>query len=72
MRFERMRDGVEAYEKVRILREKYASRPEALKPLEDAIDKFGSYKLTDPALPWTDILAEANAALNQVSKDLAE
>ena len=40
MRFERMRDGVEAYEKVRILREKYADQPEALKPLEDAIDKF--------------------------------
>lgn len=72
MRFERMRDGVEAYEKVRILREKYADRPEALKPLEDALEKFGSYKLTDNSLPWTDILAEANAALNQVSKDLAK
>lgn len=72
MRFERMRDGVEAYEKVRILREKYSDRPEDLKPLEDAIDKLGSYKLTDNTHPWTDILFEANAALNQVSKDLAE
>ena len=72
MRFERMRDGVEAYEKVRILREKYSDRPEELKPLEDAIDKLGSYKLTDNTHPWTDILFEANAALNQVSKDLAE
>ncbi len=71
MRFERMRDGVEAYEKVRILREKYSDRPEDLKPLEDAIDKLGSYKLTDNTHPWTDILFEANAALNQVSKDLA-
>ena len=72
MRFERMRDGVEAYEKVRILREKYSDRPEELKPLEDAIDKLGSYKLTDNTHPWSDILFEANAALNQVSKDLAE
>ena len=72
MRFERMRDGVEAYEKVRILREKYSDRPEDLKPLEDAIDKLGSYKLTDNTHPWSDILFEANAALNQVSKDLAE
>jgi hypothetical protein len=72
MRFERMRDGVEAYEKVRILREKYSDNPEGLKPLEDALDKLGSYKLTDNTHPWTDILFEANAALNQVSKDLAE
>lgn len=71
MRFERMRDGIEAYEKVRILREKYAGRDE-LKVLEEAIDKFGSYKLTDPSLPWSDILSEANNALNMVSKDLAE
>ena len=71
MRFERMRDGIEAYEKVRILREKYAGRDE-LKMLEDAIEKFGTYKLTDPTLPWTDILTEVNSALNQVSKDLAD
>ena len=72
MRFERMRDGVEAYEKVRILREKYSDNPEGLKPLEDALDKLASYKLTDNTHPWSDILFEANAALNQVSKDLAE
>jgi hypothetical protein len=66
-----MRDGVEAYEKVRILREKYTGRDE-LKVLEEAIDKFGSFKLTDPTLPWSDILSEANHALNKVSKDLAE
>ena len=72
MRFERMRDGVEAYEKVRILREKYSDSPEGLKPLEDALDKLASYKLTDNTHPWSDILFEANAALNQVSKDLAE
>ena len=67
-----MRDGVEAYEKVRILREKYSDRQEDLKPLEDALDKLASYKLTDNTNPWTDILFEANAALNKVSKDLAE
>jgi hypothetical protein len=67
-----MRDGVEAYEKVRILREKYSDSPEGLKPLEDALDKLASYKLTDNTHPWSDILFEANAALNQVSKDLAE
>ena len=71
MRFERMRDGVEAYEKVRILREKYAGSEE-LKSLEAALDKFGSYKLTDPSLPWSDILSEANATLNEVSRNLAE
>ena len=72
LRFEQTRNGIEAYEKVQILRQIGADRPEILKPLEDKIKEFDSYKLTDNKLPWSSILKELNSTLNKVSRELAK
>ncbi|MBP5505749.1 MAG: DUF4091 domain-containing protein [Bacteroidales bacterium] len=40
VRWERFVEGIQDYEKVKILREEYASQPKKLKKLEDAIEKF--------------------------------
>lgn len=69
LRFERMIDGIEAYEKVRILRQKFAHRPEVLKPLEDKLAEIASLKLTDTTLPWHTLMTELVAELNRVSKE---
>lgn len=72
MRFERLVDGIEAYEKIKILRKKYAHNPEALKPLEDALQEMAGLKLTDTSLPWHGMMHDANTLLNDISKKLAE
>ena len=69
MRFERMIDGVECFEKVRILREKYAASPEVLKPLEDHLDKMAALKLTDTSLPWHQMMEEAVKLLEELSRN---
>ena len=72
MRFERTYNGIEAYEKVHILRKLAADKPELIKPLEDKLIEFDSYQLKDNKLPWSSIMAEMNAVLNEVSRNLAE
>ena len=72
LRFERMIDGIEAYEKVKILRKKYAGRTEEMKPLEDILTEMASLKLTDTTLSWHDIMGEACQKLNTASKELAK
>ena len=67
LRFDRTKAGIQAYEKVRILREKYSDQPELLKPLEDKLSEMNELKLTDKNLPWATILKEANALLNEIS-----
>ena len=69
MRFDRTKAGIQAYEKVRILREKYSDNPEILKPLEDKLAQMNSLELTDYNLPWAKILEEANVILNEVSRN---
>lgn len=71
MRFERFRDGIEAFEKVHILRKKYPNNP-ALKPLEDHLDKMAGLRLTDTRLPWDEMMHEAIELLDTISKQLAE
>ncbi len=70
MRFERFRDGIEAFEKMHILREKYPDNP-ALKPLEDHLSKMAGLRLTDTRLPWHEMFEEAQKLLNSISKELA-
>ena len=72
MRFDRTKAGIQAYEKVRILREKYSDNQEVLKPLEDKLAEMNSLKLTDYNLPWAKILEEANTILNEVSRQTAK
>jgi hypothetical protein len=64
-----MRDGVECFEKVRVLRQKYADQPEILKPLEDHLDKMASLKLTDTTLPWHQMMEEAVRLLEEISRN---
>jgi hypothetical protein len=72
MRFERLIDGIEVFEKVKILRKKYAHQPEKLQPLEEALQEIASLKLTDTSLPWNGIMHDAITLLNKLSKELAE
>lgn len=72
MRFERLIDGIEVFEKVKILRKKYAHQPEKLQPLEEALQEIASLKLTDTSLPWNGIMHDAITLLNKLSRDLAE
>ena len=72
MRFDRTKAGIQAYEKVRVLREKYADRPEILKPLEDKLVEMNNLELTDNTIPWALILKEANAILNEVSRQTSK
>lgn len=72
LRFERLIDGIEAYEKVKILRKKYAGKPEVLKPLEDQLKEIASLKLTDTNLPWHQIMTDAVVLLNTISKELSK
>ena len=72
MRFERLIDGIEVFEKVKILRKKYAHQPEKLQPLEEALQEIASLKLTDTSLPWNGIMHDATSLLNKLSKELAE
>lgn len=71
LRFERLVDGIEAFEKMHILRRKYPDHP-ALKPLEDHLAKMAGLTLTDTRLPWYDMMTEASEMLNSISKELSE
>ena len=56
MRFERLIDGIEAYEKVKILRKKYAGNPEMLLPMKSFLETMAEMRLTDAELPWHDMM----------------
>ena len=71
LRFERLVDGIEAFEKVHILRKMYPEHP-ALQPLESLLDRMAEMKLTDTSLPWHEMMAEAAALLNSISKELSK
>ena len=72
MRFERLRDGIEAYEKIKILRAKYSDRSDVLAPLEEKLEKMATMRLTDTNLPWHSMMEEVVTMLNSISKKLAE
>ncbi|MBQ3613170.1 MAG: DUF4091 domain-containing protein [Bacteroidales bacterium] len=71
LRFERLIDGIEAFEKMHILRKKYPEHP-ALEPLEQLLTKMAGMKLTDTNLPWHEMMSEASAMLNSISKELSK
>ena len=72
VRFERLVDGVEIYEKVRTLRAKYADKAEALQPVEAKLAEMRAMDFNDASLNWTAFLAETNKVLNDVAQQLAE
>ena len=72
VRFERLVDGVEIYEKVRTLRAKYSDKAEALQPVEAKLAEMRAMDFNDASLNWTAFLAETNKVLNDVAQQLAE
>ena len=70
MRFERLIDGIEAYEKVKILRKKYAGNPDMLLPMKSFLESVAEMPLTDAELPWHDMMNGAVGLLhlNDISR----
>ena len=72
MRFERLVDGIEAYEKMKVLRAKCADRLEILEPLEVKLNDMASKRLTDTNQPWHGMMSEVVDMLNEISKELSK
>ena len=72
VRFERLVDGVELYEKVHTLRKKYAEKAEVLAPIEAKLVEMRARDLNDGSLNWTEFLAEVNKTINEAAKTLAQ
>jgi len=71
VRFERLIDGIELFEKVHALRAKYAGN-EALAPIEAKLAEMRQLNLNDASYNWITFLAETNKAINEAAKQLAE
>ena len=64
VRFERLRDGVEVVEKIRHLRNLGVD----IRPVEQALEQISASNAHDHTLPWRATIAEARAALDEVSR----
>ncbi len=72
VRFERLIDGIELYEKVRTLRAKYAGKAEVLAPVEAKLAEMRAMNFNDASLEWRAFLAATNKALNDAVKQVVE
>ena len=68
IRFEKLREGIQDFEKIRILKEKFTKegKKESLKKLNDVLAKFQLAKLK--TIPAVKILNEGKAVLQELSK----
>ncbi len=64
VRFERLIDGIEVAEKVRQLRKEGVD----IAPVERVLEKIRATEPTDYTQPWQQIISEARAALDEVSR----
>lgn len=64
VRFEKLIDGIEAAEKIRQLRREGVD----IAPVEAVLQKIRGTKITDCDQPWHEIIEEARAALDEVSR----
>lgn len=64
IRFEKLRDGIEVAEKVRQLRREGVD----VSSVDAVLEKIKAANAHDPNQPWQQILVEARAALDQVSR----
>lgn len=62
IRFERLIDGIEVFEKVRVLREEGVD----MSKLDQLLDEINKMNLNDSSLPWSDVVNKANKVLNQL------
>ncbi|MBQ5647724.1 MAG: DUF4091 domain-containing protein [Alistipes sp.] len=72
VRFERLIDGIELFEKIHTLRAKAGENKEVLAPVEAKLAEMRERNLNDASLNWTEFLAEVNAAVNDAAKQLAK
>ena len=64
MRFEKLIDGIEVAEKVRQLRREGVDTT----PVEKVLEKISGMKTTDYTLPCHEVIVEARAALDELSR----
>lgn len=67
VRFERLIDGIELYEKIRTLRKK--CNPETLETLEAQLRVLRENNINDQSYDWAGYLANLNAEVNRVAKE---
>lgn len=65
MRFERLVEGIQDAEKIRILREEFKNNPDKLKILENELSKFNTIT---PGDSYPDMINNAKDVLNQLSE----
>ena len=70
IRFERLIDGIEAYEKAKILMYDFtvSNRAERLAPLNEVLERMRTTKPQDKEQPWNQILRDAIKALDDISR----
>lgn len=70
IRFERLIDGIEAYEKAKILMYDFtvSNRAERLEPLNEVLERMRTTKPQDKEQPWNQILRDAIKALDDISR----
>lgn len=62
IRFERLIDGIEAAEKVRILRKEGAN----LEELDKVLEEIRTKDINNSQLPWQEVVEKANTLLNSL------
>mgnify|MGYP003297932471 CR=1 FL=1 len=70
IRFERLIDGIEAYEKAKMLMYDFtvSNRAERLEPLNKVLERMRTTKPQDKEQPWNQILRDAIKALDDISR----
>ena len=71
VRFERLIDGIELYEKIRTLRLRYAGSEE-LNAIEELLAEVRSLNINDSSFDWASMLAKVNSEVNRVAKELSK
>ena len=67
VRFERLIDGIELYEKVRLLRKKCSS--EQLQALDQQLEVLRVQNVNDPSYDWATYLQNLNKAVNKTARE---
>ena len=68
IRFERLIDGIELFEKVHTLRAKYSDNISALAPLESLLTKMRTLDVNDSGYDWPNFIEQVNTTINKLSK----
>ncbi len=72
VRFERLIDGIELFEKVHALRAKAGDNAEVLAPVEAKLAEMRALNLNDASYAWIPFLVDVNKTVNEAAKQLAK